>query len=86
MDTQRALIRGRRLFEARHLLEEIRYIKTSQLICRANQLANQLTGFYMIATLAFNELICESETTQPDYSTFFCGFLNKGVIGISILS
>ena len=28
------------------------HIKTSQLICRANQ----LTGFYMIATLAFNEL------------------------------
>ena len=27
-------------------------IETSQLICRANQ----LTGFYMMATLAFNEL------------------------------
>ena len=29
------------------------YGETSQLICRANQ----LTGFYMMATLAFNELI-----------------------------
>ena len=29
------------------------HIETSQLICRANQ----LTGFYMMATLAFNELI-----------------------------
>ena len=29
------------------------YIETSQLIWRANQ----LTGFYMMATLAFNELV-----------------------------
>ena len=29
------------------------HTETSQLICKANQ----LTGFYMIATLAFNELI-----------------------------
>ena len=29
------------------------YIETSQLICSANQ----LTGFYMTATLAFNELM-----------------------------
>ena len=28
------------------------YMKTSQLICRANQ----LTGFYIMTTLAFNEL------------------------------
>ena len=29
------------------------HIETSQLVCSANQ----LTGFYMMATLAFNELI-----------------------------
>ena len=29
------------------------YIETSQVICRANQ----LTGFYMMPTLVFNELI-----------------------------
>ena len=29
------------------------HIETSQLICRANE----LTGFYMMATLAFNELM-----------------------------
>ena len=34
------------------------HIETSQLICTANQ----LTGFYMRATLAFNELI--SSVTQ----------------------
>ena len=28
-------------------------IETSQIIC----IANQLTGFYMMATLAFNELV-----------------------------
>ena len=33
--------------------QSYRHIETSQLICRANQ----LTGFYMMATLAFNELI-----------------------------
>ena len=30
-------------------------METSQLICRANQ----FTGFYMMATLAFNELMLE---------------------------
>ena len=34
------------------------YIETSQLICRANQLA----GFYVLATLAFNELITTIQT------------------------
>ena len=29
------------------------YMETSQLICYANQ----LTGFYMMATLAFNEIV-----------------------------
>ena len=29
------------------------YIETSQLICKTNQ----LTGFYMMVTLAFNELL-----------------------------
>ena len=33
--------------------ESFHHTETSQLICRANQ----LTGFYMIATLSFNELI-----------------------------
>ena len=37
--------------------QSCRYIETNQLIC----FANQLTGFYMMATLAFNEL---SELTQ----------------------
>ena len=32
------------------------HIETSQLICRANQ----LTGFYMVATLALNELQVDS--------------------------
>ena len=36
------------------------YIETSQLICSANQ----FTGFYMIATLEFNELILTENTTQ----------------------
>ena len=34
------------------------HIETSQLIC----FANQLTRFYMMATLAFNELILMIET------------------------
>ena len=33
--------------------QSCRHIETSQLICRANQ----LTSFYMMATLAFNELM-----------------------------
>ena len=39
------------------------HIETSQLICRANQ----LTGFYMMATLAFDELtraLCEKRNTE----------------------
>ena len=32
------------------------HIETSQLICRANQ----LTGFYMMPTLTFNELNCKA--------------------------
>ena len=36
------------------------YKETSQLICRANQ----LTGFYMMATLAFNKFI---NTTMHNY-------------------
>ena len=40
---------------------KVAIIETSQLIYRANQ----LTGFYMIATLAFNELNCsEIMTTE----------------------
>ena len=55
------LIRGRRLFETRRFLEEIRllfhdggpyHIETSPLICRANQ----CTGLYMIGTSVMKEL------------------------------
>ena len=49
-------------------------IETSQLICRANQ----LTDFYMMATLAFNELIYQrirfSGTLQTTYRLFFVLF------------
>ena len=36
------------------------HIETSQLICSANQLA----GFYMMATLAFNELSAQGSTNH----------------------
>ena len=44
------------------------HIETSQLVCRANQ----LTGFYMMATLAFNELRISSVNMTK--STGKCGF------------
>ena len=46
-------------------------METSQLISSANP----LTGFYMIATLAFNKLSCDyaSLTSELlDYDTMFC--------------
>ena len=51
------LARCRRSGSALYVLELIKrqschHIETSQLICSANQ----MTGFYMMATLAFNEL------------------------------
>ena len=41
------------------------HIETSQMICSENQ----LTGFYMMATLAFNELILEA-TFSEDRSRY----------------
>ena len=41
------------------------HTETSQLICRANK----LTGFYMTATLAFNELIRKTSICQNPQSS-----------------
>ena len=48
------------------------HIETSQLVCRANQ----LTGFYMVSTLAFNELkylfiVCNLDNSSLKISPYF---------------
>ena len=56
------------------------HIKTSQLICSANQLtgfsANQLTGFYMRGALVVYKLnaIC---IVNPDFFLYTLGFNNQ---------
>ena len=47
-------------------MPKLHHIETSQLICTANQ----LTGFYMMATLEFNELIQTSHERLANKYTF----------------
>ena len=42
-------------------------METRQLIC----IANQLTGFYVMATLAFNELIFFLHINEAQFNTVF---------------
>ena len=64
------------------------HIETSQLISRANQ----LTGFYMMATLAFNELICDKTSAhslqQMNFrpTNFVIGFRIRRQISLLIFS